>query len=183
MIIRIKLIGLIALMLLNLSVMGCVDTSPNLVLFDFETDSELDRIHWQCHTLMSISDHHTTHGSKSLKLELHPSPYPGFKPVLKQRNWEKFNALQFDIYNPANEDAPITIRIDDKKDSNEYADRYNKTFLIQPGLSQMIIPLDSLVTSGTNRQLNLERIDKFLLFSVNPTEKMVLYLDYIRLVR
>lgn len=181
--IRKKLIGAIALTLLNLSIIGCADTSQSgLILFDFEADAELDQLHWACYTLMSLSDQYVTHGAKSLKLELYPSPYPGFTPSLKQRNWKKYKALKFDIYNPANEDVPITLRIDDKKDSNEYADRYNKTILIKPGKNQMIIPLDSLVTSGTNRQLNLKKIQRFLLFSVNPAEKIVLYIDYVRLV-
>ena len=35
------------------------------ILFDFESDRELDRVHWKCHTLMSISDQHSTHGKGS----------------------------------------------------------------------------------------------------------------------
>jgi hypothetical protein len=86
------------------------------MLFDFEFDAELDNLLWKCHTLFSLSEKYASHGNKSLKLELYPSDYPGFRPVINERDWRKYRGLGFDIYNPEKEAVEILIRIDDSND-------------------------------------------------------------------
>ncbi len=152
------------------------------MLLGFESDAELDLLHWKCHTLFSISDEHVTHGKKSLRMELYPSDYPGLNPKLEVNDWKKYGTLNFDIYNPEKEETMITVRIDDQKEHPDYADRYNMRFILKPGLNLIRIPLDSLITSGTHRQLNLTKIYKFLIFMVHPQRKYVLYIDHVRLV-
>lgn len=162
---------------------GCADSvSGERVLFDFESDSELDRFHWKCHTLFSLSDEHITHGARSLRLELYPSPYPGLAPMLEENDWQRYKTLCFDIYNPEKAALRITVRIDDRKDYPDYGNRYNKGFVIQPGLNRIHIPFDSLITSRTGRTLDLKKIYRLLIFMVRPEKKVVLYVDYLRLV-
>ncbi len=155
---------------------------PEKVICDFETDAALDKIHWSCHTLFSLSDQHSSHGRKSLKFEMFPSAYPGFTPHLKINDWEKFQTFCFDVYNPEKKPVKLTLRIDDKKEANEYSDRYNKSFEILPGANQIEIPLETLKTSIANRKMNRETIYRFLVFMVSPEKKHVLYFDYFRLV-
>jgi hypothetical protein len=152
------------------------------MLFDFESDGDLDRIHWKCRTLMSLSDEHVAHGAKSLKLELWPSDYPGLAPMIADRDWKPYHSLCFDVYNPEGRELQITVRIDDRKDYPDYGDRYNKSFELKPGWNQMKIPLETLVTSKTARQLDLNCIYQFLLFMVNPRERHTIYVDNIRLL-
>lgn len=177
-----KFIKIFCLSLLSLYLLSC-DHNParEYTMFDFETPSELDQLHWTCHTMYSLSDKHGTHGAKSLQLDLYPAHYPGFSPILNKRDWSAYRVLSFDIYNPQKIEVPITVRIDDKKDP-EYKDRYNKSFVLQPGMNHLTIPFNSLITSGTVRELDLRSISKFLIFMVGPKRKIVLYLDYIRLV-
>src|SRR4030042_3271253 len=151
------------------------------ILFDFESDSELDRIHWECHTLFFLSDKHASHGKRSLKMELYPSDYPGLTPILKENDWRGFKALCFDIYNPEEKQVQISVRIDDKKDYPDYKDRYNKSFILNQGMNQISIPLNSLVTSGKDRNLNLKNIYRLLIFTASPEKRVVLYIDFIRL--
>jgi len=152
------------------------------VLFDFETDAELDQIHWKCFTLFSLSKKYATRGTKSLKVELYPSNYPGLTPKLAINDWQKFKAIGFDIYNPKKAKTAIVIRIDDQKEHPDYADRYNKRFVLKPGANHIRIPLDSLITSGTNRPLNLKKIQRLIIFMSHPQKKHVLFLDHIRLI-
>jgi hypothetical protein len=152
------------------------------MLFDFETDADLDRIHWKCFTLLKLTKEHATHGSKSLQLELYPSDYPGLTPKLDEMDWRGCKALSFDIYNPADSEKAIIIRIDDREDYPDYADRYNKKFILKPGQNDVSIPLDNLITTGSNRKLNLKRIYRLFIFMWNPPEKHVLYIDYLRLL-
>jgi hypothetical protein len=158
------------------------NTAQELVLFDFESDSELDRIQWRCHTLLSLSNEHITHGEKSLKLELFPSDYPGLTAMLKENDWERFKVLCFDIYNPGEKQVQVSVRIDDRKDYPDYGERYNKRFNINPGMNHITIPFNTLLTSGTNTKLNLHKIYRLLIFMVHPEKRVTLYLDYVRLI-
>ena len=162
---------------------GCGGSAPGeRLLFDFESDAELDRFQWRCFTLFSLSDEQATHGEKSLRLELYPSDYPGLAPMLYENDWRGYKAFRFDIYNPEENELRVSVRIDDRKDYPNYKDRYNRSFILKPGMNRMKIPLDTLVTSGTDRKLNLTKIYQVLIFMTRPERKVVLYVDYIRLV-
>ncbi len=158
------------------------DKSSELMLFDFESDADLDQFSWKCHTLFSLSERHVTHGTKSLKIEFYPSGYPGWAPKININNWSKYTAVYFDIYNPGNDEFFMAVRIDDSKDYPEYEDRYNRRLAIKPGHSQIKIFLKSLITSGTDRELNQKNICRFLLFMVNPEKKHTLFIDNVRLM-
>ena len=161
---------------------GCFDGVPDKkVLFDFESDTDLDRINWRCHTLFSLSDEYVTHGTRSLRMELYPSDYPGFSPILNSHNWCEYSSLYLDIFNPDNSNVSIVLRIDDKEMSPEYADRYNKRFQLNSGMNHLKISLNTLLTSGTHRPLSLKNIVRFTLFKVRPKEKYIFYMDHIYL--
>lgn len=152
-----------------------------LVLNDFEADSDLDRIHWQCRTLFSLSQEHVTNGKKSLRMELFPAAYPGLSLKLDERDWRRFDSVAFDIYNPQDEALEITVRIDDREDYPDFDDRYNGRITLMPGSNNLRIPLNSLRTAGTDRSLNLKTIERFLFFFVDTNETYRLYVDNIRL--
>jgi len=153
----------------------------NLVLLDFESDSELDKVKWKCHTLFRLSNENATHGSKSLKFEFYPSAYPGFSPVLETSDWINYDDLSFDVYNPETKKIEIVVRIDDREDAPGYTDRYNRSFSLSLGLNRISIPFDTLITSGAGRKLDLKTIQALVIFMVDPLEKVTLYVDYIRL--
>ncbi len=176
--------GKIMLSILVLTLMACAERpATEKILFDFETDADLDRLHWSCHTLMSLTDQHETHGQRCLRLELFPSDYPGLAPILVEHDWRPYKALVFDLHNPQGKEIQITVRIDDKENACEYADRYNESFRLGPGANSVEILLDRLMTSGTRRNLDLKNIYQVLFFMVNPSEEVTLYVDYIRLSR
>jgi len=176
------LIAVILIIASVCSVTSCFNEAPSeLVLLDFESDTGLDQLHWKCHTLFSLSGEHVTHGVNSLRLEVYPSAYPGLAPILVTHDWRRYQTFSFDIYNPGDEKTSIAVRIDDKKDYPDYEDRYNKSFILEPGANHLTIPLNTLITSATRRPLDLATISRFLIFMVSPQKKYVLYIDYIRL--
>jgi hypothetical protein len=160
---------------------ACQKTGKEYLIFDFESDQELDFFHWKCHSLFSISSEHVTHGHHSLRLELFPSDYPGLSPQLKKQDWSGYRALAFDVFNPQNQVLNLTVRIDDRKDDPEYEDRFNQGFDLMPGMNSIRIPFSSLLTSRTHRPLDLKTIRGFLLFRSSPPQKEVLFFDYCRL--
>ena len=173
---------LILTLLVAIFLSGCgADVPKELTLFDFETDSELDRMHWKCFTMFALSEEHATHGQKSLKMELYPSEWPGWTPKIAKTDWRGFQALGFDLYNPADENLKVTLRIDDREDYPDYPDRYNQAFLLAPGKNRIEVELEELITSGTQRRLNLDNIYRVLLFMHRPEGVVTLYLDHVRL--
>ena len=162
---------------------GCQkDFSGERVLFDFESEEELDKLNWSCYTVYSLSDRYFSHGSKSLKLEMYPAEYPGLSISLREKDWSGFRNFCFNIYNPETSEIQISMRIDDLKNYPEYADRYNQKFTLATGFNQICIPFNSLMTSGTKRQLKLGTIYRLMIFRSHPQEKTVLFVDYLRLV-
>jgi len=159
-------------------------TTPHeFIIYDFESESVLDDIHWKCHTLYSLSNLHAVHGKKSLKLEMFPSSYPGLSPFLKYHDWRDYKSFCFEVYNPLSENISLVLRVDDKKQAQEYSERYNKSFTIVPGPNSVRIPFTTLKTSKTDRPLELKNIYRFLVFMSHPDKKHVLYLDYFRLLK
>jgi len=152
-----------------------------LVLNDFETDTDLDRIHWQCRTLFSLSSEHVTSGEHSLKMELFPADYPGLTLKLDDHDWSRFGNVVFDIFNPQTEMLDLTVRIDDRPDYPDFEDRYNGRHTLLPGSNRLSIPLNSLRTSGAGWPLNLKTIRRFLFFLVDTREIYSIYVDNIRL--
>lgn len=150
------------------------------ILFDFESDTALDQLHWKCHVLYSLSDDHAVHGKKSLKMELFVSAYPGFSPELRKedRNWSGYDFFSFHVFNPSETTIRLVLRIDDQKDALNYSDRYNRGFQIVPGHNKIIIDLDELKTSGSDRVMNLKYIHRLMAFMSHPDKPHTVYLDY-----
>lgn len=151
-----------------------------LVLNDFETDADLDRVHWACRQLYSLSTQHAASGSHSLQMQLFPADYPGLVLKLSHRDWRGYDAIAFDVFNPHPEALEITVRIDDRPGHPGYEERYNKPFTIAPGGNAIRIPLETLSTSGGDRRLDLSRIHRFMFFLVDSRELRTLYVDHIR---
>ena len=154
---------------------------PARVLNDFESDGDLSRLNWKCHTLYALSATGTSHGRSALELMMYPSAYPGvsFKHVPK--NWKAYTALCVDVTNPGSTDVSLVLRIDDKEDALDYEDRFNHRLTIKPGMNSVRIPVDSLVCPS-GRTLDTRRIHSLMFFTVNPPEPVSLYMDHLRLM-
>jgi hypothetical protein len=161
------------------------DVQKDLVIFDFESEAELDQLQWNCHSLYLLTSEHVTHGTRALKLELYPYSleYLCFSPILKMHDWSRYKTLRFDIFNPGNRTVNIGVRIDDRDDYPDYPDRYNAEVDLHPGINSITIPLELLTTSRTLRNMNLKNIRRFLIFTGYQKDKTTLYIDYIRLTQ
>ena len=148
--------------------------------YDFEAENILDTLSWKCKTIFSLSNKHATSGQKSLKLKLYPSSYPGVVLHKFNPDWSKYNTLKFDIYNQQEAPLRMAIRIDDIKNPS-YDDRYNHPITLNPGMNHISIPLNSLHTTGTDRNINLANVQRVILFLVQPKGKRTIYLDNVRL--
>lgn len=181
--IRSKLIPTILLTLFALSFIGCLENAQQkVVLFDFESDADLDRINWRCFRLYSISDRYASNGSRSLKLEIFPSPSPVWSPRIRTEDWRQYASLEMEFFNPQDNGIGIILRLDDREDIPPVSDRYNKSVQLRPGANVIQVPLQKLTTSGSRRTMDLDTITRFLIFMQDTERCCTLYLDYVRLV-
>lgn len=162
---------------------GCVERHPDDgVLFDFESETELDRINWQCFVVFSISDRFATRGSSSLKVELYPSAFPGFNPKLPVTDWRSFKSLEFDIMNPEESDFHLSLKIDDLPGPPAAHERFARALTVVPGVNHVTVELEALAT-GSGRKLDLGRIEKLFLVSENLPAQRTFYIDRLVLSR
>ena len=149
-------------------------------LFDFESETEFEYLDWECHKWFELSDKYSTSGIHSLQMTLPPGQYPGiyFKDI--ENNWSGYRFFKMELFNPA-EPFTFHVRIDDKKNGWEYADRFDQNFKIQKGMNQISIPLDSVKANVTARSLDLKSIKRVMLFVPGNDRKRTFYIDNIRL--
>ena len=152
-----------------------------LVLLDFEAEETLDEILWRCHTLFSLSDDWAGCGNRSLKFQFFPSDYPGFAYVLHKKDWRGYDRISIRVFVPGKEPVELMIRIDDRRKSDEYGDRFNKVYRLNPGHNEVVIRLDQLITTETQRKMALKNIYQIMWFMVNPDQRHTLYFDCLRL--
>jgi predicted MPP superfamily phosphohydrolase len=151
------------------------------ILFDFESESELEKLNWECHKWFELSGEHVTSGKHCLRVILPPGQYPGINFENIKNDWSQCNYLRMDIFNPSDEDLKFHIRIDDHKSGWEYGNRFNMNWELKKGMNHISIPTDSIRTNIHHRPLNLEKIKRMMVFIPDNPQKREIYIDNIRL--
>ncbi|MDZ7268017.1 MAG: hypothetical protein ONB48_10055 [candidate division KSB1 bacterium] len=167
------------IMMLSLLASACQRDRP--FFFDFESDAELDRLHWECRALLTLATDPVAHGERSLRLEMFPGNFPGLKITRFDPDWSAFHSLHAAIYNPQPDTLQVHFRIDDRRESPAYADRCNRRIRLPPGWTQFVWPLDSLITTGTRRRMQRSNIESVYFFLQRPAQPVTLYFDHLHL--
>lgn len=154
------------------------------VLASFESKLALKQ--WSGNHL-SLSTDKTLTGLYSLKIKLsNESKYSTVTLINMPRNWEGYNDLVINIYNPAKDALKITTKITDYQHdlSNQaYNDRYNKSFTLLKAQWNIIkISLEDIKNSPETRELKLDDISRLSLFTTGVTEDRVIYIDSVTLI-
>lgn len=156
-------------------------TAKQKILFDFESEEELKQLDWECHKWFELSEENATSGKYALRVTLPPGQYPGIHFQEGRSSWSGFRFLRMDVFNPDNEKVDFHIRIDDDKSGAEYATRFDNDLNLEPGMNHLSISTDSIRTNIHRRPLNLNRIERMMVFISNNRKQRELYIDNIRL--
>ena len=151
------------------------------VLSDFETRFEANR--WSQGV---INEDLARHGHCSLFVVLGTQKYAGTTLKRSFGNWNGYAALAFSLYNPDDRPLRITVSIRDHEHfrrGGEYHDRYNQVFTMKQGWNDIAIPMVSIRSAPSDRQLELDRLSEMVIFTIDPPEPRAIYLDYVRLIR
>jgi predicted MPP superfamily phosphohydrolase len=152
-----------------------------LNLYDFESESDLERLNWECGKWFELSREHATSGKYSLKASLPPGQYPGINFEEIEGDWSKGSHLKMDVYNPGREEIAFHIRIDDHQSGWEYENRFDIDFMLKPGVNPISIAAGSIKTNLHHRPLNLKKIKRMMVFLPGNPERREIHIDHIRL--
>lgn len=150
------------------------------LLGSFESRLEMDR--WCAKdSKISRSASHATHGEYSLEATLLPGEYPGISLNYFKRDWRKYDRLSFDTYLIGESSLRITVRIHDRDHNDEYSDRFNKSFVLNPCSNTVVIDLKEVMDAPKRRKMDMGNIVNICIFSYKLDEPRTLYFDNVRL--
>ena len=155
------------------------------VLAEFASPSELSRFQWPPTAHASIASIWDPEEGRmrALRLELKPDPYPGLSFKFFPRDWRGWGALLLVCTNPVASPLRLTVRVDDMEHNEDYDDRYNRSFELDPGRREIRIPLREIETAPVGRALDLGRVRSVVIFSYRLQEERELLVNSLRLVR
>lgn len=146
----------------------------------FESRLEMGR--WiEQNSEITRSNLHPTNGKYSMKVRLLPGEYPGISLKYLTRNWQGYDRLIFNVLLEENNALRITVRIHDKNHNEQYEDRFNRGFVINPGNNTVIIDLKEVMEAPKGRRIDMGNIVNICIFSYNLAEQRTLYFDNFRL--
>lgn len=132
------------------------------------------------HTQASIET--APSGGHRLRVQMAGGAYPGVSFPEMHPDWRGYDALALRVFSSQPHPVKLVIRIHDTQHNNDYADRFNQTILLQPGINDLAISLINIATAPKNRRMDLSQIESLMLFTVSPDQPISLYVDQIRLI-
>ncbi len=156
------------------------------VLADFSAPFELDR--WQGNTdyrLTRLPDQ----DQPVLAITLKPGvAFPGVSLKHFPGDWRGYRQLHLRLYQPGPEPLSLTLRIHDRAhetgaNAYAYSDRFNRSFVLQPGWNDLTIPLDEIKNAPVGRDMDLSRIVDVSLFAVAVKWQRLLELQRIEIMK
>jgi beta-galactosidase GanA len=152
------------------------------VLDDFETAESLKR--WDGE--VALSHEHASHGRQSLKVTLF---HRQLSTVRLPKNWQGYDRLLLDIFNPEPGDLMLGMGIYDELADDATADYLDEAFRVErdlfliPGMNHIEVELKGLEVSASTRKLALGKVRKFTITAGGMRGPVVIYVDNLRLVR
>jgi len=119
-------------------------------------------------------------GDYSLAVQLGTEPFSGVGLDLLLGDWRHYQILRFSLYNPDDDELPMTLRINDQqhdRHDNRYVNRFNHRLLVQPGWNHFRIDLDDVRLAPEDRDMDMARVQRLGIFATNLPESRTVYLD------
>jgi hypothetical protein len=171
-----RLIASLVFSLFALTAFSCSQeavSAKDKVLFDFETDSDLNRFAWKCRSRFEISSDFSNTGKYSLRFQFHPASRIGFSTGDVPHDWSAFKSLDFWVFNASGVKFPLEIQIN-RREGPSLVHIIERRIEIDSGPTKVSI---SLIPG------DIGKIDGFYIFMREVPMRAELYFDTITLVR
>jgi len=99
-------------------------------------------------------------------------------------DWRGYDGLAIALWNPQGHVIPLTLRINDlahEQGSNQFHDRFNRSFEIRPGINRIHQDLDEVATAPRDRRMDMDDIRRLMVFTSNLSQPARLCLGELRL--
>lgn len=139
-------------------------------------DSFIDRLFIRTHSAdLRFTD------DNSASITFRTGQYPEFYYKEPLPDWTPYRVLSFVVTSPADTSWQLYMRIEDVHHRGAYADRFNRTFTVEPGRNVFEIPLDEVREAPASREMDMTFISAFSLFAKDLKSPLMFYLDDITL--
>lgn len=120
----------------------------------------------------------------ALRVEFLPGKWQGIAHNEPPQDWRGYDSLVVDVVNPTPVPLKLVVRIDDEQHDWRDSDRYNGRFEIAPGTrEQLRIPLARIRQAPRQREFDLSRVARILVFRQSHSVSTAMYLVRIGLER
>ncbi len=153
------------------------------LLSGFETPLEVGRWGGACQRRVDSAQVYS--GKSALRVDLDTRRYAGIALKYFPADWSGYRWLRLHVFNPRQEPFQFYFRIHDQqhKDSgNRYSDRFNTSFEVASGWTQLDIDLEQVAAAPKGRRLDLSRVAGMNLFVDKLDQPFSFYLDEILLL-
>ncbi len=152
------------------------------LLASFENELELSR--WRCGlSKLSRSTEHVSDGRFSLRWELNPGLYPQCTLHWPVNDWTPYRALEFDVWNDADEPLEIITKIEDFRHNNTHSDRFHQTVNVAKGKTTVRVDLKAVQDAPADRKMDMALITRLTLFTIDLRKQRVLHIDRLQLIK
>jgi hypothetical protein len=153
------------------------------LLASFDNALEITRFDAQESTIERI---HPLAGDPNggLEIELHPGLYPGVLLADMPQDWSGYQTLAFDVLIDDGPPLNTIVKVHDREHrlrGFKDDDRFDGQFRLTPGFHQIRIPLADIRSAPRTRQMNMQDIDTWQLFTYHLTQPRTIVLDNLRL--
>ena len=153
------------------------------VLADFETRFEMSR--WDTNLAqLEITREQARYGEHALRVQFMAGEYPDITLLDFVRDWRGFKSVRFSIFSTLNHPVAMELKMYDQQHAAsgyDYADRFNRELLVQPGWNDIEVNMDELQTAPRSRDMDLQNMQAFSVFIEQLAQPAVFYFDALRL--
>jgi len=152
------------------------------VLMDFESRAfMMQASNDATMNVVSAPKNWQSNDTRAGKASLLGGRYPGIRLRHPYPDWTGYQQLLLEIFSLQEDNATLTLRIDDYQHNNALNDRFNRQLIVRPGLNYFRIKLAEIRSAPATRAMDLAQISRLMLFAVEPRLPITLYIDNIRL--
>jgi hypothetical protein len=157
------------------------DLPDTLVLNDFEKVNDMMNMYDQGGEYkLSLNGQHRTHGQTALLIDRDAGSNMELATVHFPRQWKTYDALELDIFNGAEVEGGLWVRIGSQYDARKFyvkSQKYAHDFALKPGANTISIPINDI--AGAFGKIPYRKSIHLNFTSGGPDRY---YLDYLRLV-
>lgn len=124
--------------------------------------------------LLGLVDIERDKNIKFYRLRFDASQYPGVSVIEPEKNWSAYSKLHLSVYSDNTSDIKLVLRVHDHRHTQAYNDRFNKRYVIRPGLNEIEVNLSEVRKAPVGRELDLANIAGVGFFLVNVEKSLFL---------